>query len=79
MVNSKDSLCDLKQEIEAIVRRLGGPGAVAKRFGISDAAVQQWKVNGLPELRHLQLSLSQPEVFEGTRYEIKAEATKEEA
>lgn len=74
MSDTKVILCNLKAEVEAIVERLGGPGAVAKRFDISDAAVQQWKVNGLPELRQLQISLFNPEALAGTRYEVKDEA-----
>lgn len=74
MVDTKAILCNLKEEVEAIVERLGGPSAVARMFKISDAAVQQWKVNGLPELRQLQISLSHPEALAGTRYEEKDEA-----
>lgn len=74
MDDTEVSLCDLRDEIHVIVKRLGGPSAVAKKFGISDAAVQQWKVNGLPPLRQLQISISDPEVLAGTRYEMKEEA-----
>jgi len=76
MSNAKDSLCKLKEEIELIVKRLGGPSATARMFTISDAAVQQWKANGLPEARELYLRYTRPEVLVGTRWEVK---TPEEA
>lgn len=69
------SLCKLKEEVTLVVKRLGGPLVVSKKFGVSAPAVQQWKVNGLPHARVLHLQDTQPEALEGTRYAMsKAEA-----
>lgn len=47
-----------------LIRRLGGTGAAAKEFGISAAAVSQWRRKGrIPPLRRELLELRRPDLF----------------
>lgn len=39
----------------ALIKALGGTGAVARRFQVSDAAVSLWRQRGIPRSRHLQV------------------------
>lgn len=73
MTDAKDSLCDIKRDVDTILKRLGGATKTARMFQIADAAVQQWKKNGLPQARRMHLLATRPDVLAGTRYEEQAE------
>ncbi|WP_333985112.1 hypothetical protein [Burkholderia orbicola] len=46
-----------------IIDRLGGTGAVADLFEIDDAAVSQWRRNGIPKPRMQFISVARPDVL----------------
>jgi len=46
-----------------IIQAFGSAAAVARFFGISDAAVSAWPDGPIPELRELQLRLRRPDLF----------------
>ena len=46
-----------------IIDRLGGTGTVAVICEVTDGAVSQWRVNGIPKPRRMYLQLLRPEVF----------------
>jgi len=46
-----------------IIDALDGNVAVAEIFGISDAAVSQWRKHGIPNSRLMYLRLAYPKVF----------------
>ncbi|WP_185734274.1 hypothetical protein [Burkholderia stagnalis] len=48
-----------------IIDRLGGTGAVADLFEIEDAAVSQWRRNGIPKPRMQFISVTRPDVLVG--------------
>ncbi|KVO16043.1 hypothetical protein WJ72_11000 [Burkholderia ubonensis] len=48
-----------------IIDRLGGTGAVADLFEIDDAAVSQWRRNGIPKPRMQFISVARPDVLVG--------------
>jgi hypothetical protein len=48
-----------------IIDRLGGTGAVAILFEIDDAAVSQWRRNGIPKPRMQFISVARPDVLVG--------------
>lgn len=75
MGKNQGSLCDqhkqeLHKEVDSVIKKLGGPANLSRMLKISQPAIQQWKVNGLPELRVLQFSISHPHALEGTRWEV---------
>ncbi|WP_081056424.1 Cro/CI family transcriptional regulator [Burkholderia territorii] len=48
-----------------IIDRLGGTGAVATLFDIEDAAVSQWRRNGIPKPRMQFIAVARPDVLVG--------------
>lgn len=48
-----------------IIDRLGGTGAVATLFEIEDAAVSQWRRNGIPKPRMQFIAVARPDVLVG--------------
>lgn len=48
-----------------IIDRLGGTGAVAILFEIEDAAVSQWRRNGIPKPRMQFITVARPDVLVG--------------
>lgn len=48
-----------------IIDRLGGTGVVADLFEIDDAAVSQWRRNGIPKPRMQFISVARPDVLVG--------------
>ncbi|HEM7883184.1 hypothetical protein [Burkholderia cenocepacia] len=48
-----------------IIDRMGGTGVVADLFEIDDAAVSQWRRNGIPKSRMQFISVARPEVLVG--------------
>jgi hypothetical protein len=54
-VNSDDS--------GKIIDALGGTGEVAKLCEVTDAAVSQWRRDGIPKARLQFLRLARPDVF----------------
>ena len=50
--------------LEKAIDALGGTGQVAKLCDVSDAAVSQWRQNGIPKAWLKYLRLARPEVFE---------------
>jgi hypothetical protein len=56
---------------ERAIDLLGGTSATAKLCKISDAAVSQWKENGIPDYRIDFLRLARPSVFDELDREFK--------
>lgn len=46
-----------KQMIDQIFKYFGGQHALAKLLGVSEAAVSQWKAQGMPAFRAAQIEL----------------------
>jgi hypothetical protein len=55
---------DQDQEAGRVIDALGGTGEVARLCEVSDAAVSQWRRDGIPKARIQFLRLARPEVFE---------------
>lgn len=53
----------LNTEACRVIDALGGTGEVAKLCEVSDAAVSQWRHDGIPRARLQFLRLAHPEVF----------------
>ena len=51
-------------EASRIIDALGGTGEVARMCEVSDAAVSQWRKDGIPRARLQYLRLARPDVFE---------------
>ena len=48
---------------EQVIDALGGTSAVAVICEVSQPAVSQWKVQGIPRARRMYLELLRPDVF----------------
>lgn len=46
-----------------VIDRLGGTGATARLFEISDASVSEWRKNGIPKPRMQFLRVARPDVL----------------
>ena len=46
-----------------VIKRLGGPVAIGKIFGITPQAVCQWRRKGIPRPNRMYLMLRYPEAF----------------
>jgi hypothetical protein len=46
-----------------IIDKLGGTGEVARICNVSDQAVSQWRLKGIPKARRMYLELIRPDVF----------------
>lgn len=46
-----------------VIDRLGGTGATAKLFEISDASVSEWRKKGIPKARMHFLRAARPDVL----------------
>jgi hypothetical protein len=55
---------DVNPEACRVIDALGGTGEVAKLCEVSDAAVSQWRKDGIPRARLQYLRLLRPELFE---------------
>ena len=55
---------EFDQEACRVIDALGGTGAVAQLCEVTDAAVSQWRKDGIPKARLQYLRLAKPEVFE---------------
>ncbi|MFZ3001416.1 MAG: hypothetical protein WA071_13895 [Undibacterium umbellatum] len=53
----------LKKEDSRIIDALGGTGAVAKIFGVSDPTVSIWRRIGIPKARRMYLEVVYPHLF----------------
>lgn len=53
----------LNAEASRVIDALGGTGEVAKLCEVTDAAVSQWRKDGIPRARLQFLRLARPEVF----------------
>lgn len=61
MTNSKH----INKEHSAIIDRLGGTGAVARLFEVSDPTVSIWRKTQIPKARMMYIKLAYPSVIEG--------------
>lgn len=50
-------------EATRVIDALGGTADVARIFGISLAAISQWRENGIPDARLMYLRLAYPAIF----------------
>lgn len=55
---------ELDQEACRVIDALGGTGEVARLCEVSDAAVSQWRKDGIPKARLQYLRLARPDVFD---------------
>jgi hypothetical protein len=59
-----DRTQDQNEEACRVIDALGGTGAVAELCEVSDAAVSQWRHDGIPKARLKYLQVVRPDVFE---------------
>lgn len=51
------------QEVQRILGVLGGNKGAATAFGITSAAISQWRQNGIPKAQIKYLRLARPDIF----------------
>ena len=54
----------LNKEHSAIIDRLGGTGAVARIFEVSDPTVSIWRKTQIPKARMMYIKLAYPSVIQ---------------
>jgi hypothetical protein len=59
-----DRTQDLNEEACRVIDALGGTGAAAQLCEVSDAAVSQWRHDGIPKARLKYLQVVRPDLFE---------------
>lgn len=57
----------MDQEACRVIDALGGTGEVARLCEVSDAAVSQWRHDGIPKARLQYLRLARPGVFDASK------------
>ena len=55
---------EVDQEACRVIDALGGTGKVAELCEVTDAAVSQWRKDGIPRARLQFLRLARPEIFQ---------------